>query len=127
LYNRLSNRALDSITLFKKRYSKKPNLAHLRISSYRAFIYIPKKKRSNKKLDRKGQECRFVEYTALKSMFWVYINNTIRIERDIIFDEGPSIKSASIDTLSKNNNSNDLEDLVLDGESINYSSFFKEE
>jgi hypothetical protein len=127
LHNRSPNRALGGMTPFEKRYGKKPDLAHLRIPGCRAFIHVPKEKRGNKKLDRRGQECRFVGYTASKSMFWVYVNNTIRIERDIIFDEGPSIKGASIDTLPENDNSDDPEDLVPDGEPVDYSSFFREE
>jgi hypothetical protein len=53
----------------------------------------------------------------------------VRVARDIIFDKGPTIyKGATLETISKNNKPDNLENIViLNREPIDYSSFFRKE
>jgi transposase InsO family protein len=129
LHNRSPNRALGGMTPYEKRYGKKPEVNHLRIPGCRAFIFVPKEKRRNKKLDDRGKECHFVGYTASSRMYVVYVDGTIRVERDIIFDEGPAIAGGeSIDDIPENDQGDDPEDVITaDGEAVDYSTLFREE
>jgi len=54
LYNRSLNKALKGKTPFEKLYGKKLDVSYLRVSSYRAFIYISKEKYINNKLNDRG-------------------------------------------------------------------------
>jgi len=53
----------------------------------------------------------------------------VKVARDIIFDEGPIVrKGATLETIPKNNKLDNLEDIIItNGESIDYSSFFRKE
>jgi hypothetical protein len=53
----------------------------------------------------------------------------VKIARDIIFDKGPIVcKGATLETISKNNKPDNLEDIIIPNrESIDYSSFFRKE
>jgi hypothetical protein len=53
----------------------------------------------------------------------------VKIVRDIIFDKGPIVyKGATLETISKNNKPDNLENIIVfNKESIDYSSFFRKE
>ena len=84
------NRVLSKVspvTPFEAWHNKKPNLSHLRVFGSVAFIHIPKAER--RKLDPKSTRCIFVGYSHTQKAyrFWNPTNRTIKISRDVTFDE----------------------------------------
>jgi Reverse transcriptase (RNA-dependent DNA polymerase)/gag-polypeptide of LTR copia-type/Integrase core domain/GAG-pre-integrase domain len=87
LRNRSPTRTLIGTTPYECWYGEKPSLAHLRVFGCKAYVHIPKEKRT--KLDSKVTECIFIGY-SLESKAWRLfdrINRRILISRDVYFLE----------------------------------------
>lgn len=84
------NRVLSKvspITPYEAWHNKLPDLSHLRVFGSIAFVHIPKEER--KKLDEKSIRCIFVGYSQTQKAyrFWEPKSRTIKISRDVTFDE----------------------------------------
>lgn len=65
LKNRFTTSALPDRTSFKAVTGKLPNLTHLRIFGYCAYVFIPKEKRmQSAKWDLRSERCIFMGYDA---------------------------------------------------------------
>jgi hypothetical protein len=85
----LTNRSLESddITSFEKVKDIKPDLSHLKIIEFRAWVQILKKKR--KKLNDRFWQSIFIDYEMFNNQFRLYDlkSERIQIARDVIVDE----------------------------------------
>ena len=84
------NRVLSKVspvTPYEAWHNAKPNLSHLRVFGSAAYIHVPKVER--RKLDPKSLRCIFVGYSQTQKAyrFWVPATRTIKISRDVTFDE----------------------------------------
>ena len=87
LLNRVTCKAVPSMTPYEAWYGKKPNVSHLHVFGCDAYAHIPKDERT--KLDRKGVKCKFVGYSETQKAFrlWDPSTGKIKISRDVIFNE----------------------------------------
>ena len=88
LTNRIPTQALDGdITPFEKWYSRKPDLANLKVFGCVAYAHVPKQFRT--KLDNKAVKIRFVGYSKGTKGYRLIDESTRRVvtRRDVTFDE----------------------------------------
>ena len=91
--NRIPTQALDgNITPFEKWYSRKPDLANLKVFGCVAYAHVPKQFRT--KLDNKAVKLRFVVYSKGTKGYRLIDESTRRVvtrrvvtRRDVTFDE----------------------------------------
>jgi hypothetical protein len=90
--NRLSHSALGLKTPEEMFTGKKPEVSHLKIFGFLAFIHIPKEKRN--KLDPSRKKGIFVGYCEVSKASRIYIpgQHHIEISRDVTFDEDATLK-----------------------------------
>jgi hypothetical protein len=87
IMNRTPTTTVHGMTPKEKFTGKKPNVSHLRMFGYIAYVHVPDEKRS--KLDPKAEKCIFIEY-SLKQKGYRCFNPSIRklqVSRDVMFDE----------------------------------------
>lgn len=77
----------STVTPYEKWHNKKPNVSHLRTFGAIAYVHVPKAER--KKLEPKSVRCIFVGYSATQKAyrFWDPCSRTVKISRDVTFDE----------------------------------------
>jgi transposase InsO family protein len=77
----------DDMTPYEAWTSRKPSLAHVRRFGSRAFVHIPKEKRT--KLDPHSLECTFIGFVENKRAYKLINRNNGRVyeSRDVSFDE----------------------------------------
>jgi transposase InsO family protein len=83
-------RALDrklGATPHEAWHGKKPDVQHLRVFGYLAFVHIPAEKRS--KLDYKSKACIFLGYSLTAKAYRLYdpVDKKLIVSRDVIFRE----------------------------------------
>lgn len=90
LHNRVSCKAMQTMTPYQGWHGRKPNVSHLHIFGCDAYYHIPKDERS--KLEPKGQKCKFVGYSETQKAFRLYdpSSGKVKISRDVIFNENLS-------------------------------------
>ena len=101
-----------------------PNLSYLRVPNYKAYIYIPKKTRRSKLVDR-GKLYYFVGYDS-NSIFVVYNLETggLRRIRDVRFVK----KSSEQDKLTKiDDDGFDSNKDIIEAPLVNYLTFYRKE
>jgi len=67
---------------------KKPNVLHLRVFGYIAYVHDPNEKRS--KLDPKVEKCIFIRYYSLEQKGYRCFNPSTRklqVSKNVVFDE----------------------------------------
>jgi len=87
IMNRTPTAAVHGMTPEEKFTSKKPNVSHLRMFGYIAYVHVPDEKRS--KLDPKAEKCIFIGY-SLEQKGYRCFNLSIRklqVSIDVVFDE----------------------------------------
>jgi len=87
IMNRTPTAAVHGMTPEEKFTSKKPNVSHLRVFGYIAYVHVPDEKRS--KLDPKAEKCIFIGY-SLEQKGYRCFNLSIRklqVSIDVVFDE----------------------------------------
>ena len=99
ILNRVSSRTIAS-TAYEAWHGQTPDLSHFRAYGCKAFMFIPDQNR--KKLDAKSIECILVGYCENQKAYRLFdpTTNSIRISRDVLFDESNcnSASSPSHDT-----------------------------
>ena len=88
LTNRIPAQALDGdITPFEKWYSRKPDLANLKVFGCMAYAHVPKQILT--KLDNKAVKLRFAGYSKENKGYRLIDESTRRVvtRRDVAFDE----------------------------------------
>jgi hypothetical protein len=73
--NRTPIATIHGMTLEKKFTGKKPDVSHLRVFGYIAYVHVPDEKRS--KLDPKAKKCIFIGY-SLEQKGYRCFNPSIR-------------------------------------------------
>lgn len=76
-------------TPFELFWGQVPKVSHLRIFGCEAFIQVPKELRS--KLEPTSRRGKFVGYELDSKAYRVLVDNKIKISRDVIFNERPSV------------------------------------
>ncbi len=87
IMNRTPITTIHGMTLEEKFTCKKPNVSHLIMFSYIAYMHVLDEKRS--KLDPKAKKCIFIGY-SLEQKGYRCFNPSIRklqMSRDVVFDE----------------------------------------
>jgi hypothetical protein len=66
---------------------KKPNVSHLRVFGYIAYVHVHEEKRS--KLDPKAEKCIFIGYSSKQKGYRCFNPSTrkLQVSRDVVFDE----------------------------------------
>ena len=87
LRNRSPTTALDGITPYECFHGEKPDVSNLRVFGCKAFVHVPKEKRS--KLEGKSVNCIFVGYPSTSKGFKFYDveNDKMFVSRDAKFLE----------------------------------------
>ena len=87
LRNRSPTTALDGITPYECFHGEKPDVSNLKVFGCRAFVHVPKEKRS--KLEGKSINCIFVGYPSTSKGFKFYDveNDKMFVSRDAKFLE----------------------------------------
>lgn len=85
LHNRVSCKAMLTMTPYEGWHGRKPDVSHLRIFGCDAYSHISKDERS--KLDPKGLKCKFVGYSETQKGFRLYdpSSGKVKISRDVQF------------------------------------------
>jgi hypothetical protein len=75
------------MTLKEKFIGKKPNVSHLKVFGYIAYVHVPDEKRS--KLDPKVEKCIFIGYSLEQKGYKCFNPSTrkLQMSRDVMFDE----------------------------------------
>ncbi|KAJ3557078.1 hypothetical protein NM688_g1664 [Phlebia brevispora] len=105
IVNRISTRALpDNITPFEAFTRNKPNAAHLRIFSCKAYVHIPDEK--HRKLDLKSLECTFLGYAKHRKAYCLVHHSSEHFfeSRNVIFDEDSILSYVSLQEHSDSDN-----------------------
>jgi len=87
IMNRTPTAIIHGMTPEKKFTNKKPNVSHLRVFAYIAYVHVPDKKIS--KLDPKVEKCIFIRYSFLKKRYRCFNLSTqkLQVNKDVVFDE----------------------------------------
>jgi transposase InsO family protein len=90
LRNRNCTKAIKDMTPEEAWSGSKPDVSHLRIFGTRAFVHVPKERRS--KLDPKTMQCIMVGYCEGSKAYRLYHPDSHKIikSRDVVFDETKS-------------------------------------
>ena len=85
--NRTPTAAIHGMTPEEKFTGKKPDLSHLKVFGFLAYVHIPDELRS--KLDPKVEKCVFTGYSLEQKGYCCYnpLTCEIRVSRDVVFDE----------------------------------------
>ena len=78
-------RAGASATPIELLFGQRPSVAHLRVFGCRAFVLTPATQR--RKLSPRGTAGTFVGYAKDCKAYRVLVNGTIKVSRDVVFDE----------------------------------------
>jgi len=78
---------IHGMTLEEKFIGKKPNVSHLRMFGYVAYVHVPDEKRS--KLDPKVKKCIFIRYSLKqkKNRCFNLSTQKLQISRNVVFNE----------------------------------------
>jgi len=79
--------AIHGMTCEEKFTGKKPDVSHLRMFGYIAYMHVPDEKKS--KLDSKAEKCIFIGY-SLEQKGYTSLNPSTRklqVTKDVVFDE----------------------------------------
>ena len=95
LRNRSPTTALDGITPYECFHGEKPDVSNLRVFGCKAFVHVPKERRS--KLEGKSVNCIFVGYPSTSKGFKFYDieNDKMVISRDAKFLENDFLHNDS--------------------------------
>jgi len=87
IMNRTPIVAIHGMTLEEKFTGKKPNVSHLRVFGYIAYVHVPDEKRS--KLDPKVEKCIFIAYSSEQKGYRCFNPYTrkLQVSIDVVFDE----------------------------------------
>jgi hypothetical protein len=87
IMNRTPTAVVHGMTLEEKFTGKKPDVSHLRVFGYIAYVHVPDEKRS--KLDPKAEKCIFIGYSLEQKGYRCFNPSTrkLQVSRDIVFDE----------------------------------------
>ncbi len=87
IMNQTTIAIVHGMTLEEKFTSKKPNVSHLKMFGYIAYVHVPDEKRS--KLDPKANRCIFIGY-CLEQKGYKCLNlstQKLQVSRYVVFDE----------------------------------------
>jgi hypothetical protein len=87
IMNRTPTTAVHGMTPEEKFTGKKPNVSHLRMFDYIAYMHVLNEKRS--KLDPKAKKCIFIGYSLEQKGYRCFNPSTrkLQVSRDVVFDE----------------------------------------
>jgi hypothetical protein len=87
IMNRTPTAAVHGMTPEEKFIGKKPNVSHLKVFGYIAYVHVPDEKRS--KLDPKAEKCIFIRYSLEQKGYRCFNPSTqkLQVNRDVVFDE----------------------------------------
>ena len=87
IMNRTLTMAIHDITLEKQLIGRKPDVSHLKVFGFTAYVYVPDELRT--KVDPKVEKCIFVGYSLEPKGYHCYNPNTheIWVRKDMVFDE----------------------------------------
>jgi hypothetical protein len=85
--NRTTTAIVHGMTPEEKFISKKPDVSHLIMFGYIAYVHVPDEKRS--KLDPKVDKCIFIRYSLEQKGYKCFIPSTrkLQVSRNVVFDE----------------------------------------
>ncbi len=86
IMNRTPTAAIHGMTLEEKFTGKKPNVSHLKVFGYIAYVHVPDEKRS--KLDPKAKKCIFIGYSLEQKGYRCFnpFTQKLQVSRDVVFD-----------------------------------------
>ncbi len=87
IMNRTTTAIVHGMTPEEKFISKKPDVSHLIMFGYIAYVHVPDEKRS--KLDPKVDKCIFIRYSLEQKGYKCFIPSTrkLQVSRNVVFDE----------------------------------------
>jgi hypothetical protein len=87
IMNRTPIAIVHGMTPEEKFTSKKPNVSHLRVFGYIAYVHVPDEKRS--KLDPKAKKCIFIKYSLEQKGYRCFnpFTRKLQVNKDVVFDE----------------------------------------
>jgi len=87
IMNRTPTTAIHGMTLEEKFIGKKPNVSHLRVFGYIAYVHVHDEKRS--KLVPKAEKCVFIGYSLKQKGYRCFNPSTrkLQMSRNVVFDE----------------------------------------
>ena len=90
-------------TPYEAWHNRKPNVSHLKPFGSIAYVHIPKMER--KKWDQKSLRCIFVGYATTQKAYrlWEPVSRTVKISRDVTFDEHHRLAKAINDHETETN------------------------
>ena len=78
---------VHDMTPEEKFCGRKPNLGHLKVFGYIAYVHVLDELRT--KLDPKAEKCVFIGYSLEQKGYKCYnpVTRQLRVSRDVVFDE----------------------------------------
>ena len=87
IMNRTPTTAVHGMTPEEKFIGKKPDVSHLKVFGYIAYVHVPDEKRS--KLDPKADKCIFIGYSSEQKGYRCFspFTRKLQVSRDVVFNE----------------------------------------
>ncbi|SGY80018.1 BQ5605_C008g05285 [Microbotryum silenes-dioicae] len=112
--NRRPHPRIQGKTAIEVLLGKKPSLAHLQPFGSRAFVHVPKERRS--KLAPRSIQGVFIGYSGeYNYRVWVQSSKQVYVSRHVTFLETPSVVTLSQDLVPRKDDDNDDNDGLDDG------------